>query len=241
MIKQLRSSGGMWLRYRDTDIMIDPGPGALVRCARARPKLDATTLDAVILTHQHLDHSNDINVMIEAMTEGGFKKRGAVYAPREALDPLGGVIFEYVKKYPETVSELKPGKFTVGDITFEVPCRNRHSVETYGLKFYIAGQTVSLVSDTKYFGGLIDTYRDSDVLILNVVFKEPRDQYDHLSLPEAIEIVKKIKPKLAVLTHFGMGLIKMNLRKMEERSRKETGLNIICAYDGFSIELPYKG
>ena len=34
-------------------------------------------LDAIILTHRHLDHAADVNVMIEAMTEED--SRNAVY------------------------------------------------------------------------------------------------------------------------------------------------------------------
>ena len=29
--KQIRASGGMWMRFGETQIHIDPGPGALVR------------------------------------------------------------------------------------------------------------------------------------------------------------------------------------------------------------------
>ena len=29
--KQLRASGGVWIKYQDTNLHIDPGPGALVR------------------------------------------------------------------------------------------------------------------------------------------------------------------------------------------------------------------
>ena len=81
MIKQLRSSGGLWLNLEDTRILIDPGPGSLVRCLKSRPRLDPTQLDAIILTHKHLDHSGDVNVMIEAMTGGGFKKKGSFFCP----------------------------------------------------------------------------------------------------------------------------------------------------------------
>lgn len=240
MIKQLRSSGGLWLKYRGTNIIIDPGPGALVRTTRARPKLDATSLSGIILTHQHLDHSNDINVMIEAMTEGGFKKKGVVFAPASALDPVDGVVFEYVKKYPEKICVLKEGDFKIGDIAFRVPVRNQHSVETYGVKFLLGEEIISVVSDTNYSDGIIDAYRDSTVLVLNVVFKEPRDTYEHLSIPEAIEITRRINPKLALFTHFGMMVLRSGAKKTEEKIRKEEGLNIIFAYDGLTLPLPYQ-
>ena len=68
MIRQLRASVGLWLKSGSTHVLIDPGPGCLVRCSSVRPKLDPTGLNAIILTHRHLDHANDINVMIEAMT-----------------------------------------------------------------------------------------------------------------------------------------------------------------------------
>ena len=80
--RQLRKSGGIWLTLDDTNILIDPGPGSLNRCFSSKPKLNPLDLDGIILTHRHLDHSNDINIIIEAMTNGGFKKKGIVFAPQ---------------------------------------------------------------------------------------------------------------------------------------------------------------
>ena len=236
MIKQLRSSGGVWLNYKSTNIIIDPGPGSLVRCSVSRPKLDPSRLDGIILTHKHLDHSADINVMIEAMTNGGFKKRGVLFLPSDALGSEG-VIYSYLRGFVQKVSILKKGKFSIGDINFEVPIKNKHSVQTYGLKFHLGEDIVSFLSDTKYFSSLIDIYKGSTIIVLNVVFRHPRDEYEHLCLDEAIEIIKKVNPHKAIITHFGMTMLKAKPHLLQERLRKELNREITFAYDGFCLNL----
>lgn len=153
--RQVRASGGIWLSLDDTNIFIDPGPGALVKCFSSRPPLDPSKLDAILLSHKHLDHSGDINVMIEAMTEGTFKKRGAVFAPAEALkgDP---VILKYVRRYPEKIEILKEGgKYKVGNLSFSTPVKHiHHGAETYGFRIKGKKTTVSYVADTKFLPGI---------------------------------------------------------------------------------------
>jgi ribonuclease BN (tRNA processing enzyme) len=238
MIKQLRSSAGIWLQHKSTNIIIDPGPGSIVRCNTSKPKLDLSSLDAIILTHKHLDHSSDINVVIEAMTDGGFRKRGSLFIPSDALGK-DGVIFSYLENFVEKIIILKEKeRFRIQDLEFEVATKNIHSVETYGLKFFIEDEVVSLFSDTKYFPDLIKIYKNSTILILNVVFYQKRTNYEHLCLEEAIEIVKKINPKKSIFTHFGMSMLKAKPHILEEKIKKELKLNIKFAHDGFSLEVP---
>src|SRR5580700_6802382 len=105
--RQLRASGGMWMRFGATQIHVDPGPGALVRALSHVPPCNPRELDAIVLSHKHLDHSGDVNVIIEAMTSGGFHRRGAVLAPLDAFEGEA-VIFPYAVKFAakrETLEE----------------------------------------------------------------------------------------------------------------------------------------
>ena len=80
IISQLLASGGMWLSLNGTEILLDPGPGCIVQSTKR--KLRADKLNAIILSHRHLDHSGDANVMVEAMAQGGLKKpRGWFFCP----------------------------------------------------------------------------------------------------------------------------------------------------------------
>jgi phosphoribosyl 1,2-cyclic phosphodiesterase len=234
MIKQLRASGGIWISHKGTNVLIDPGPGSIVRCSLSKPKLDPSTLDAIILTHRHLDHASDINVLIEAMTEGGFKKRGIVFCPRDAVGQEG-IILKYALNFPQEIKILKARQsYKAGNFQFKTSMRHIHPVETYGLKFNIKNTSVSLLTDTRYFPGLADFYR-TDLLIICVVFFQPRPEIDHLSLSQARDLIKDIKPKRAILTHFGMSMLSAKPHIQAERLSSELGLEVLAAYDGMTL------
>lgn len=235
MIKQLRASGGLWVSCGANNILIDPGPGSIVRCASSRPKLDPGKLDAIILTHRHLDHANDINVMIEAMTEGGFKKRGVVFCPSDALGN-DSVILRHASSFPEKIQIIKAShSYQAGDFNFTTSMRHIHPCETYGLKFKIGKTNVGLITDTRYFPELADFYK-TDILIISVVFYEPRKGIDHLSLKEAGMIISKLKPRKAVLTHFGMSMLKAKPLLQAEKLSGALGIEVIAAYDGMTLD-----
>jgi len=236
--KQLRSSGGVWMSVGETNLYIDPGPGALVRCLNSKPKLEPSTLDGILLTHKHLDHSGDVNVMIEAMTEGGFKKRGVLFAPEDALeeDP---VVLRYLRNYVENVIVLKEStEYRIGEISFSTAQKHRHRVETYGINFKIKPHSLSLISDTKFFPELPNLYR-GEILIINVVRLKPvvDEPIEHLSVDDVKTILKKAKPKLTILTHFGMTMIRAKPWEVASELGKELGLKVIAASDGMKLDL----
>jgi phosphoribosyl 1,2-cyclic phosphodiesterase len=234
MIKQLRHSGGIWISCKGTNVLIDPGPGSIVHCASSRPKLDPSSLDAIILTHRHLDHSGDINVMIEAMTEGGFKKRGTVFCPQDALegDP---VIFKYLRSFPQNFETLTADTtYSVGNFVFQTSMQHVHPVETFGLKFKMKNKSVGLLVDTRYFEELIDFYQ-TDILIISVIFLELRPGIDHLNLSDVKNLIQKIKPEKTILTHFGMTMLKAKPHFLAEDLSKELNREVIAAYDGMTL------
>ena len=232
--KQLLATGGAWLNLGGTQILMDPGPGSLVYAIKSG--CDPTVLSAILLSHKHLDHSVDINVMIEAMTEGGWKKRGTVFAPADAFDN-GAVILPYVQRYPEKIEMLEEGKsYEVGDVKFSTPIRHIHQVETYGFVFQTPLHKFAWITDTKLFDSLAGYYR-ADIVIINVLSLERRLPVDHLSLYEAVEVLKGIRPKLAVLTHFGLTMWHTKPWEIEQKISDETGIKIIAARDGMVLDL----
>ncbi len=232
--KQLTASGGLWLNLSGTQILVDPGPGSIVQSTKR--KLSADKLSAIILSHRHLDHSADVNIMVEAMTEGGFRQRGYLFAPADALG-TEPVIYSYLKGYLKGIEVLNAGKsYAIDSASFTTPVRHLHPVETYGLLFRAAGHTFSYIADTRYFDGLCHSYA-SELLILNVVLLEARLGVDHLTVADAEHIIREIKPKAAILNHFGMGIWRARPWEIAERLSQETGVRVVAARDGMKFDL----
>jgi len=241
MYNQFLATGGLWLNLSGTEILIDPGPGCIVQAAKR--KLKAEKLSAIILSHRHLDHSADINIMAEAMTQGGFKRHGRLFAPADALE-TEPVIFSYIRELVDGVEMLEEGKsYSIGNISFTTPVRHIHPVETYGMVFRTAQHTFSLITDTLYFDGLSKHY-SGELLIINVVFLEPRTPVDHpsmpidhLSVPDVERIIVELKPKVAILTHFGMGMWRAKPWETAQKLTDKTGVKVIAARDGMRFNL----
>jgi len=240
VFKQLLASGGMWMELASSSggaeahIHVDPGPGALVQATKR--KLDPAGLDAVILSHRHLDHSNDVNAMIEAMTQGGTRPRGTVFAPAEALedDP---VVLRYVRGYVPEVVTLKEGsEYRAGGVAFRCPLQLRHGAETYGFVFEAAEGTIGYIADTEYFPELAKAFR-VDHLVINVLRLQPTEALLHMSVPQAQELIAAVRPKAAILTHFGMTVWRAKPWEIAERMSQETGIRVIAARDGMRYEL----
>ncbi|MCX7857302.1 MAG: MBL fold metallo-hydrolase [Deltaproteobacteria bacterium] len=235
--KQLRSTAGIWLNYKDTNVYIDPGPGAIVKIRTSKTRLEPEKLDGIILTHKHLDHSNDVNVLIEAMTEGGFRKRGVLVCPKDAVSGEAVIFSNFITKL-DRVDLMEEGKsYTIKGISFATPVKHIHPVETYGLVFHFE-PTIGIISDTKYFEALCEHYK-TDILIVNVLRSRPiekNDEIDHLSLSDFVTLVNSIRPRLAIMTHFGMSLIRERPHILAERLTHEIGIEIIAAYDGMTVD-----
>ncbi len=231
--RQLAASGGIWLSLNGTRLLIDPGPGCIVQTTRR--KLNPEKLSAIILSHRHLDHAADTNVMVEAMTNGGLNRHGRLFAPADALTDEP-VIFSYLKNYIEGITVLEAGKsYRIDNVSFTTPVRHRHPAETYGMIFQTPDYSVAYIADTRYFEGLADSYA-ADVIIINMVLTEPRP-IDHLSIPDAELIIKKIKPKAAILSHFGLHVWQAKPRLIAEELSRKTGVLVIAARDGMKFDL----
>ena len=229
--KQVAASGGLFLEDGQTRISLDPGPGAVV--AYAQRKVDLTTLDAIVVSHRHLDHAGDVNVMVEAMTDGGFAHRGVLFCPSDALDE-DPVVLRYLRRFPREIVRLAPEtRYSINGLSFTTSGRHVHQVETYGFRF---GDRLGWITDSAYYDGIAQQHQ-ADVMLIHTILLHCRPELPHLCIDDAERIIRDAKPRLAILTHYGMTVWRANPKEIAADLTQRIGTEVQAAFDGMSIEV----
>jgi len=236
---QLRHSGGLVWTLRGTRIWVDPGPGALVRALASRPKIDPASVHVLVLTHRHLDHSGDATAVVEAMSRGGFSPRGTLLAPRDALE-AEPVVQRYAQGFVarrEVLAEGSRHELAPG-VVLETPLAHDHGVETYGYRLSAPDFSAAHVVDGFWTDRLREAYAQVDLLLVNTTRPAGRDRrYLHLGADDAEILVREIRPRLAVLTHLGMQMLRAGPERVALGISERTGVPTVAARDGWLLSL----
>ena len=135
----------------------------------------------------------------------------------------------------EKIILLEPGK-RVGIENIEiVGLPTQHlDPDAIGFKFYTPYFVLSYSSDTKYYKDLVQAYEGSDILILNVTMPG-EEKSDKLNVEGAIKLISQVKPRLVIITHFGLKMIKQDPIIQAREIQRRTGIQTIAAKDGMAI------
>lgn len=206
---QQRATGGFMIEHEDTSMYVDPGPGALVR--GLDHGITFGSVDALFISHAHIDHYGDGEALIEAITQGCKKDRGHLITNEIVLEgqsDTSGVLSSYHRNHigqtsmidAEDIVDLEPWSLTV-------TATDHKDIQTNGFCAEIEGTTIGYIPDTSYTDDLIPQYRDADYLIINTLRPVDKDWKGHLNLEEAVNLVETIEPEKAFLQHFGMNFV----------------------------------
>ncbi|MEM2026498.1 MAG: MBL fold metallo-hydrolase [Candidatus Bathyarchaeia archaeon] len=241
-ITQKRRTGGIRIisEQGSINMHIDPGPGALVYSLEMG--LDPQKIRAIFVSHSHLDHANDAEPLIEAMSEGTTKKRGVLVAARSVLrgnEVCESSISKYHQAMPERVIEAVAGEsFEVGGINVTV-CKAVHSdPDTIGFRFEVKGfGGFAYMPDSEYFSDVSKFYSGLRLLILSVLRPSGQPWEGHMTTDDAIRIIEETRPEMALITHFGMQMILRGPEREAELIEKRTGVPTRAAFDGMRVIL----
>jgi ribonuclease BN (tRNA processing enzyme) len=238
LVKQLRWTGGFRINSKAANIHIDPGPGALTHSHELGQ--DPLKIDAIVVTHFHVDHCTDAPVLIEAMTGYALKEKGILIGSDWTIngDKEGD---RSLSKYH--ISKIKDvwapkwgekRKFTTakGEFEFEAVKTKHDDLTGIGFKLTVEGITIGCTSDTEFSPDICEAYKGCDFLIVNCLKPTADGIPDHLKTEDVVKLVSVAKPKLAILSHMGLKFIRAGPEKEAAYIEKQSGIRTIAARDG---------
>lgn len=227
----------MWLHFAGKNIIIDPGPGSLIRIFERG--LEPRDLDAVILSHRHLDHVADVSSVVESATDSNKNKLDLLLAPYDALEGEDPVVLKYTKKGFKRVEIISmENTYHLNEITIKPLIPHIHQgAEVYSLEFEYKDKVFIYVPCGRFYEDMLYAYpKNPDLMVFNTTFVKPNLNYYHLSAEDVERIIEKVKPKKSVLTHFSIYMLKAVPKKVAEEIMMKTGLEVIAAEDGMKVE-----
>jgi ribonuclease BN (tRNA processing enzyme) len=235
---QFVGTGGFIVRTAGYQIWVDPGAGALVRAANNKIKASAT--DIMFVSHHHLDHANDTNAVIDAITFGGERQKGILISTDTVINGSEEENPTVSKFYKKTLKEsyaIKPGDMVkIEPLVFEAT-PTKHDCECIGLKLHTADKVIGYTSNTAPFPELTETFKGCDVLIVDVLKPGDEKWPTHFCSADAVEFFKETKPKLGIISHFGLKVLRANPVWEARDIGKKSGITVFAAREGLKIDL----
>lgn len=173
-----------------TTICIDPYLSDAVNRVANRPRTVAPpfapeelSADAVICTHNHLDHMD-----IDAIPY--MNKKIQFFAPSDCKQTLMELGVEHYNEFNEGET-TKIGEFEITAVFAD------HTVPAIGVVIRHGGNTLYFTSDTLYNERLAEV--ECDILFICI-----NGKLGNMNVLEAMKITKMISPKTAVPNHYDM-------------------------------------
>lgn len=222
--KRLRSS--VLIEINSNTFAIDAGPDFRQQMLRQ----NVENLDAIILTHEHKDHIaglDDVRAFNYIQ-----KKAMNIYGNEKTLKTIK-LEFPYVfaeDKYPGipkmNLYLINNNAFNINSIEFIPINLLHHKLPVFGYRI----KDFAYITDTNFIpDNEFDKLKNLKVLVLNALRK--KKHVSHFNLPEALEIIEKIKPEKAYLNHIS------HMMGPHSDVEKELPENVCIAYDGLQITI----
>jgi len=236
-----RASAAYWLETNNGQLLLDISPDAPHRMAQEQ--LDWFNLDAIWISHFHLDHLGGLAPFLI-----GTRWAPQTQQRRKRLGIFGGSglkrILEVIDQsndyrlfkqpFPVEVFEVEPGsEFEIlpglRARTFSTP----HTKESLAIRLEEKSAVMVYTSDTGYSDDLIEFARGAQVLLMECSFFKNKPIKTHLELTEAMQIARTCEPHRLLLSHLYSEWDGIDLAA---EARKLWPGETIEAFDGLRIE-----
>ena len=189
------ATSGYLLEAGDQVLQLDLGAGVLGRLTALYPP---ESLDALLISHWHFDHTSDLLPLIYRLQALG--KVLPVYGPEDGASEIRRIAAGASCLDLHAVNAGE--ELSLGSVRVRV-CPARHPVPGVGYRIEAEGKAFGYTGDTNTLPALADSYRGCDLLLADGLFPEEKwaESLPHLSAALAAELARDAGVGRLVLTH----------------------------------------
>ncbi|MGQ0762812.1 MAG: MBL fold metallo-hydrolase [Acidobacteriota bacterium] len=240
-----RASAAFWLETESGSMLLDCSADAMHRMAQEN--LDWSNLDAIWISHLHLDHCGGLASLLFAMKHSPqtqWRRKPLRIFSCNGVERLLKAIDEsndyglFKQLFPLEIREFAAPDQS-GFAPFEgTRCemfKTPHTRESLAMRLTNSqNKTVVYSADTGVSPELATFGRDADLFVLECSFYEKKPVNTHLNLAEAMRIAQLAEPRKLLLTHLYPEWDGIDL---PAKARKFWPGETIAASDGLRIEI----
>jgi ribonuclease BN (tRNA processing enzyme) len=202
-----RSSAAFWLETASGSILLDFSASAIHRIAQEN--LDWVNLDAIWISHFHLDHCGGLFSFLfgtkyapETQSRTKPLKIFGAKGLRKLIERFDD--YELLKQpFPVEIIEIEAfDEFEILADTQAFVMKTPHTENSFAIRITENEKTLVFTSDTGFHKPLASFAKRADLFVLECSFFKNKPVEKHLELAEAMFLIHRARPKKAVLTHF---------------------------------------
>jgi len=241
-----RAAAAFWLQTDQGSLLLDCSADAPHRMAEE--KLDWSNLDAIWISHLHLDHCGGLAPLLFGMKHApqtqSRKKPLQIFACAgtkkllEAIDQAHNYqLFQlpFPLDFTEVIADDPVQGFEPLSGLTAITLSTPHRAESLAIRLSDSnGTTIVYTSDTGFSEDIASFANGADLLVLECSFYRNKPVQTHLELAEAMRLAEMAEPRKVLLTHLYPEWDGIDL---EAEARKLWPGETIAARDGLRIEI----
>ncbi len=200
-----RVQSGILVEVGNQTILFDVGSGTLHRLTQTQ--VDVNSIDAVFITHFHIDHCSDFIPLCQTLWLSGYQKTLRLFGPpamREWACGVFEVAFPYLRdKIRIELIELEERETVyLGPVAISTSITTHGSMDTRAYRIEHEGKSVVYTGDTGPCRDVIELAKGTDLLIHELNWLDGKHPEGvHTSPSELMAIVEEADPHKVILTH----------------------------------------